>query len=99
MAKRDALFRNPTLEGAKALMTEPPEGWASPDTPLAAVHKGRLQWIKATDAMLAESKRWLIAHGYLPEFFGFPPYTPETRDAERAQRGLPPLKSEGPPKG
>jgi hypothetical protein len=35
-----------------------------PDVPLAALHKARLQWLGATDAMLAESIGWLTMRGY-----------------------------------
>jgi hypothetical protein len=92
IARRDALFRNPTLEAAKTFGHEPPGGWLDPiNGPLAAVHKARLQWINATDAMLAESKAWLVARGYGTSFDGAPPLTPERRDQERAARGMRPL--------
>jgi hypothetical protein len=63
-----------------------------PDVPLATVHKGRLQWLDATDAMLAESAAWLDAHGYNVEGLrGMPPLTPAERDRQRAFQGKPPL--------
>jgi hypothetical protein len=92
--KRDELFRNPTLEAATEFFKGRDIGgnYARLDVPLASVHKARLHWIEATDEMLEESKRWLIDHKYDPTFQGAQPYTPEKRDEERAQRGLPPLK-------
>jgi hypothetical protein len=65
--KRDALFRNPTLEGASEFFKryeEKSRDWARPDVPLAAIHKARLRWPEATDGMLAESSLWLKEHGY-----------------------------------
>ena len=35
-----------------------------PIVPLATVHKARLQWLDATDDMLAESRAFLFDHGY-----------------------------------
>jgi hypothetical protein len=32
--------------------------------PLETVHKARLQWLDATDGMLAESRAFLFDHGY-----------------------------------
>jgi hypothetical protein len=52
--------------------------------PLIAMHKARLQWLGATDAMLAESMEWLIARGYETTMQGAPPLTPQRRDAARA---------------
>jgi len=56
LAALEALFRNPNDEVARAWWTSeghaPP---AHPDVPLATVHKARLQWLNATDDMLAES--------------------------------------------
>ncbi len=65
----------------------------SPDRPPGDGTQGRLQWLDATDDMLAESRAFLLDHGYggVPHLRG---YTSRTRDAERAKRGLPPLKSE-----
>jgi hypothetical protein len=91
-ARRDAVFRNPTLKGAKTLMPEPPEGWQAPDVPLRALHKARLQWLDATDAMLAESIRWLEARGYETTWHGAPPLTPAQRDADRMSLGKEPLR-------
>jgi hypothetical protein len=92
MEERDALFRNPTLAAATAYWREqgfPLPEW--PDVPLAMVHKARLQWLEATDAMLAESARWLKDNGYLTTMRGTTPLTPQTRDAQRMQLGRPPL--------
>jgi hypothetical protein len=70
LVKREALFRNPTLEGATALMVDAGAGvdlgaLERPDVPLAALQKARLQWLGATDAMLAESIGWLTMRGSL----------------------------------
>jgi hypothetical protein len=96
IVRREALYRNPTLEGATALMTDAGVGdeltrLEQPDVPLAALHKARLQWLGATDAMLAESLTWLTLRGYETSSRGAPPLTPERRDEQRATRGLPPL--------
>jgi len=50
-----------------------------------------LQWLDATDDMLAESRAFLFDHGYeaIPNFRA---YTSKTRDAARAKLGLAPLK-------
>ena len=91
LAALEALFRNPNDEVARAWWTS--EGHAPPlhpDVPLATVHKARLQWLNATDDMLAESRAYLFDHGY--EGINIRAYTTKTRDAERAKRGLPPLK-------
>ena len=92
LAARKALFRNPSDEGARAW-------WASegcpppthPTVPLETVHKARLQWLDATDDMLAESRAFLFDHGYgaIPHIRA---YTSKTRDAARAKLGLAPLK-------
>jgi hypothetical protein len=93
LTARSALFRNPTLEAAAAWWrgARPRESPLSPLTPLASVHKARLQWLDATDAMLAESLAWLKEHGWEPTLAGAPPLTPETRDANRKILGKPPL--------
>jgi hypothetical protein len=96
LAKRDALFLNPTSDGAYQLMLESAGAdhinLARPDVPMAGLHRARLQWIDATDAMIEESMAWLKAHGYSTHFKGAaPPLTPKSRDAQRAARGLPPL--------
>jgi hypothetical protein len=91
-AKRDALFRAPTLEAATAYWRE--QGFplpARPDVPLAMTHKARLQWLEATDAMLVESQRWLKDNGYLSTMRGTAPLTPAARDSQRMQLGKPPL--------
>ncbi len=89
---REALFRNPSDEAARAWWTS--EGYAPPfhpRVPLETVHKARLQWLDATDDMLAESRAFLFDHGYgaIPHFRA---YTSKTRDVARAKLGLPPLK-------
>ena len=90
--KRDALFRNPTAEAALKYWQEqrfsPP---LEPSVPLASVHKARLQWLEATDAMLAESVKWLQDSDYHETLKGAPPLTPETRDAQRVMLGKKPL--------
>jgi hypothetical protein len=92
LEERDALFRNPRAREARLFLERqgapPPE---TPDTPLATVHKARLQWLNATDAMLAESIAWLTARGYETSWRGAPPLTPERRDADRKTLGKPPL--------
>jgi hypothetical protein len=92
LAKRDALFKNPTEEAALKYWKENhlPEP-LHPSVPLAAVHKGRLQWLDATDEMLTESKIWLTANGYDITMKGAPPLTPEQRDADRIELGKEPL--------
>jgi hypothetical protein len=92
LAKRDALFRNPTLEAATAYWRE--QGFPAPldgTVPLAMVHKARLQWLEATDAMLAESQKWLKDNGYLKTMRGTTPLTPQTRDVQRMRLGKAPL--------
>jgi hypothetical protein len=92
LAKRDALFRNPTTAAALTFGPPPPGGWIDRQFgPLAAVHKARLQWLDATDEMLAESVQWLTDHDYQTTQHGAPPLTPERRDADRAALGKPPL--------
>jgi hypothetical protein len=93
--RRDALLRNPTLEAATAWWrgAHPRDSPLSPLTPLASVHKARLQWLDATDAMIAESLAWLKEHDWSPSMAGTPPLTPESRDAQRAILGKPPLRS------
>ena len=91
LAGREALLRNPSDEAARAWWTS--EGYAPPahpTVPLATVHKVRLQWLDATDAMLAESRAFLFDHDYAG--VNIRAYTSRTRDAERAKRGLPPLR-------
>jgi hypothetical protein len=93
MKKRDELFRNPSLEAAKKFFEEMNgiTDWAREDVPLAALHKGRLQWLEATDAMIAESITWLTTNGYDTTMNGGPPLTPEIRDADRVSLGKKPL--------
>jgi hypothetical protein len=92
LKERDELFRNPTLEAAQAWWRR--HRYSTPfreDVPLATVHKARLQWLDATDAMLAESVKWLENNGYKSSHFDAPPLTPETRDAQRVMLGKKPL--------
>jgi hypothetical protein len=97
LAQRDDVFRDMTDEKAMAFWNAqgfPPP--YAPDIPLAATHKARLQWLEATDAMLAESKQWLADHGYEATYKrAAEPLTPETRDRDRALIGKPPLGSAG----
>jgi hypothetical protein len=91
---RNAAFADMTEERARAFWDAqgfPPP--LSPNIPLGAMHKARLQWLDATDAMLAESLQWLDDHGFKPTFKDSPPLTPEKRDADRAALGRPPLGS------
>ena len=88
---RENLFRDPTLNNAKAFLREPPDGWSDPTLPLAYVHKARLQWLDATDDMIAWSLQWLEDYGYSNRFRETFPLTPETRDIERAAQGKAPL--------
>lgn len=94
-AERDALFRNPRAKEAREFWEKqghPPP--VRPDVPQAAIHKARLQWLEATDAMLVESILWLEARGYETTMHGAPPLTPERRDADRVSLGKLPLNSE-----
>jgi hypothetical protein len=94
LAALEALFCNPNEEVARAWWTS--VGYAPPfhpDVPLATIHRSRLQWLDATDDMLAESRSFLFDHGY-DAGLNIRAYTSRTRDAERAKRGLPPLKSD-----
>ncbi len=93
LAALEALFRNTNDEAARAWWTS--EDYSPPThstVPLETIHKARLQWLDATDDMLAESRAFLFDHGYgsIPHFRA---YTSRTRDAERAKGGLPPLKN------
>ncbi len=92
LTAREALFLNPSDEGARAWWTS--EGYAPPfhpDVPLATVHRARLQWLDATDDMLAESRAFLFDHGY-EAGLNILAYTSKTRDAARAKLGRAPLK-------
>ena len=97
LEKRDAVLRNPTEEAAREWRDlngpGPPD---FPVVPLATVHRARLQWLDATDAMLAESVAWLQARGYDTTERIRPPLTPAERDRQRALQGKPPL-AETPP--
>ena len=91
----EALFRDPSDEEACAWWAS--EGYAPPahpGVPLVTVHKTRLQWLDATDEMLAESRAFLFDHGYAG--LHIRAYTSRSRDAERAKRGLPPLTGQPP---
>jgi hypothetical protein len=92
LAAREALFRNPSDDRARVWWTA--EGYASPahpTVPLATVHKARLQWLDATDDMLAESRAFLFEHGY-EAGVSIRAYTSNSRDAVRVKLGLAPLK-------
>lgn len=92
---RNELFRNPTLKAATAYWER--RGFApssDPLVPLATVHKARLQWLESTDAMLEESKQWLIINGYKTSHKGIEALTPERRDADRKFLGKKPLNEE-----
>ena len=96
LEKRNALFRNPNIVDATAWWVS--EGHPNPvrlDVPLATVHKARLQWLDATDEMIAESMAWLQANGYKTTMHGAPPLTPERRDADRISIGKEPLNPKG----
>jgi hypothetical protein len=85
LAAREALFRNPSDEGAHAWWTS--EGYPPPihpGVPLETLHKARLQWLDATDDMLAESGAFLFDRGYrtIPNIRA---YASRTRDAARAE--------------
>ena len=95
LRERDELFTNPTLEGAVKFYEKFGNvDWARPDVPLAALHKARLQWLDATDIMIAESLKWLKDHKYENTFQGAPPLTPEKRDADRVTIGKKPLREQ-----
>ena len=83
LAALEALFRNPNDEAARAWWTSeghaPP---AHPAVPLATIHKARLQWLDATDDMLAESRAFLFDHGY-----GAIPTSARTRQRPGTPRG------------
>jgi hypothetical protein len=96
LAAREALFRNLSDEAARAWWRS--EGYAPPahpTVPLATVHKARLQWLDATDAMLAESRAFLFDHGY-EAGLNIRAYTSKSRDATRAKLGLAPLSGQPP---
>ena len=91
----EALLLNPNEEPARAWWMS--EGYAPPlhpGVPLATIHRSRLHWLDATDDMLAESRSFLFDHGGYDAGPSISVYTSKTRDAARAKRGLPPLKSE-----
>ncbi len=95
LAALEAMFLNPSDEAARAWWTS--EGYAPPfhpGVPLATIHRVRLQWLDATDDMLAESRAFLFDHGGYDAGPNLLAYTSRTRDAARAKRGLPPLKLE-----
>ena len=99
LAAREALFRNPSDEAAHAWWAS--EGYPPPihpTVPLETVHKARLQWLDATDDMLAESRAFLFDHGYrlIPNLRA---YTSRTRDVARAKVGLLPLRWPASPAG
>ena len=66
-ARKVEILRNPTTEAAMEfwpwhLLGKP----ASPDAPMAGLHKARLAWPGSTRQMRAESRRWLVEHGLKP---------------------------------
>jgi hypothetical protein len=92
LATRNDAFADMTLAKARAFWDS--QGFPPPvaeDVPLGALHKARLQWLEATDEMLAESVQWLKDHGYEGTMRQADPLTPETRDRDRALLGKPPL--------
>ena len=93
--ERDELFQNLTLQTATAYWRKrclpPPVG---PDVPLATAHKARLHWLGATDAMLHESRQWLLENGYKVTLRGAEPLTPVTRDEQRKRLGMQPINPE-----
>jgi hypothetical protein len=92
LVRRDALFHNPNIVDATAWwVSEGRPNPVRPDVPLATVHKARLQWLDATDEMIAESMAWLQANGYETTMNGASPLTPERRDADRISLGKEPL--------
>ena len=92
VSKRDALFRNLTLETATAYWNATSMELQPDSTvPLATAHRARLHWLDATDEMLAESTQWLKDNGYQTTVRGGQPLTPGTRDLQRMKLGKPPL--------
>jgi hypothetical protein len=92
LVARETVLRNPSDEASRAWWAS--EGYAPPahpTVPLAMVHTIRLQWLDATDAMLADSRAFLFDHGYKAGL-NIRAYTSKTRDAERAKHGLAPLR-------
>lgn len=92
LAMRNDAFRDMTLAKARAFWDA--QGFPAPvadDVPLGALHKARLQWLDATDEMLAESVQWLKDHHYDGTMRGADPLTPQTRDEQRVGMGKPPL--------
>ena len=74
IARRDAVFRNPTMENVKQLWRDIGQDVTpNPTNIMAGVHKARLQWKHATDEMRQESIKWLEDHGFKTSFFGIPP--------------------------
>lgn len=77
-ADQIALFKNPTNEHALRywnydLLGQP----ASPDAPLAGIHKARIKWRGSTKDMVRESKAWLREHGYGDDPRGPSPDVPQ----------------------
>ena len=95
LAKRNALFRQPNNADVMAWWCEAMGNVAPVDplVPMAGLHKSRLQWLEATDDMLAQSKLWLAENGFEASWRGVEPLTPAKRDADRATIGKPPLNS------
>ena len=95
LAKRNALFRQPDNADVMAWWCEEMGSVepVDPLVPMAALHKARLQWLDATNDMLEQSKLWLVENGFSADWKGAEPLTPESRDADRAAIGKPPLNS------
>ena len=99
LAALEALFRNPNDEAASAWWAS--EGYSPPfhpTVPLEMVHKTRLQWLDATDEMLAESRAFLFDRGYgaIPNIRA---YKSRTRDVARTKLCLLPLRWPASPAG
>lgn len=73
LRRRDELFRNPTIEGIRAMLGEASGGRSpsSDSVALAAFHKARLQWTGATDAMRMQSMSWLLSNGFQTDIGAF----------------------------
>jgi hypothetical protein len=63
--RRNELFCNPTIQGAKAMIKEACGEEPSDDKiALASLHKARLEWTGCTDKMRMESMSWLLSNGF-----------------------------------
>ena len=80
--EREAVLRNPTVEGAIRYFWQEHLGdprKLHPDTILAGVHKARVWWPKATPQMVEQSKRWLSQRGLSFHINGATDRTPSPR--------------------